>query len=82
VLAAEPFTLTWTASDDDGDALNFTVDYSQDGGAHWQTIGSGITTTRLLVDGARLAGATQAKFRIIATDGVNTGRDDSDGTLR
>ena len=44
-------------------------------------MGSNITTTSVLVDGAQLPGSSQARFRIIATDGVNTASDDSDGTF-
>ena len=78
VLGNSPFSVDWTASDADGDALAFTLEYSVDSGTHWQTLGSAITDTHLTIDGAILPGTSQGRFRIVATDGVNTIRDESD----
>jgi hypothetical protein len=79
ILDTSSTTVAWTASDDDDDALEFTLDYSVDGGTQWQTLGSGITTNHLLIDTALLPGTDQGRFRIVASDGVNTTRDESDG---
>ena len=81
VLNGSQITVTWEASDADGDALNYTLEYSVDGGAHWRALGSGITTTHLTIDAAFVPGTDQGKFRILASDGVNTAQDESDGTF-
>jgi hypothetical protein len=79
VLDGSPITVTWTASDADGDSLEFTLEYSVDGGAHWQTMGSAITASSWSIDAGFVPGTDQGRFRIVATDGVNTARDASDG---
>lgn len=70
--------ITWTSGDMDGDPLSFAVLYSADGGS-WTTISTGITETQYLANLAYLPGSTNARIRILATDGVNTSSDDSDG---
>jgi hypothetical protein len=73
--------VAWEAHDDDGDDLEFTLEYSLDGGAHWRVLSSGITETELLLDAELVPGTEQGMFRVIASDGVNTGQDESDGTF-
>jgi alpha-tubulin suppressor-like RCC1 family protein len=70
-------TVTWTASDADGDPLSYSVLYSPDG-SDWAPVGMAITETHLSVDSAEPAGGSGAKIRVLATDGVNTGADESD----
>jgi hypothetical protein len=81
VLSGNQITVTWTGSDVDGDGLSYALDYSLDNGAYWRALGNGITTTSLLLDAAFVPGTSQGKFRILASDGVNTAWDDSDGTF-
>jgi hypothetical protein len=81
VLNGERITVTWTAGDADGDELHYALLYSRDNGASWQGLGVDITTTQLVMDAAYVAGTTQGKFRILASDGVNTAQDESDGTF-
>ncbi len=66
-------TVAWTASDADGDALTFDVFYSPDGGTTLQPVASGITGNSTQVDTTALGGSTNARFRVVAHDGVNTG---------
>ncbi len=65
--------VTWTTSDPDGDPLEITILYSADGGVSWRPValsrGSGTVDVRL----SNLAGSANARFRVIATDGLNTG---------
>lgn len=78
--AAEPITgtvtLTWNATDADGDALTYSVLYSTDAGTKWGGSTSGITQTTTSIDTAVLGGGA-GRFRVVASDGVNTGRADS-----
>jgi len=70
-------TLTWAASDPDGDALTFSILYSRDGGATFQPVQMGVTGTSTEIDTAPLAGSADARFRVVADDGFNTGAADS-----
>lgn len=70
-------TLTWAASDGDGDALTFSVLYSRDGGATFQPVQMGVTGTSTEIDTAPLGGSADARFRVVADDGFHTGAADS-----
>ena len=74
-------TLTWNASDPDGDSLTYTVQYSADNGSTWTTLASSLTDTAVGIDTGQLAGSSVGLLRVIATDGLNTAQDDSDGTF-
>jgi hypothetical protein len=74
-------TLRWQANDPDGDSLTYYVLYSPDAGRSWQNVASGIKDTELRVNLAALPGSALGLFRIIATDGVNTGISDSNSTF-
>ncbi len=72
--------VSWTASDDDYDALEFTLGYSTDGGSTWGILANGLTGSSLVLDASLVEGTPQGKFRIVASDGVNTAQDDTDGS--
>ncbi len=74
-------TITWSATDADGDILYFNILYSSDGGNKWSSIATRIKGTSYVWDTGRTAGSNSALIRIIATDGVNTVQDDSDSTF-
>lgn len=74
-------TIAWTAGDVDGDALHYVLQYSTDGGAHWTVLATNLDQTSYTVDAGFLAGSTAARIRVIATDGINTTQDDSDGVF-
>ena len=80
-LSGGNVTVNWTASDADGDPLTFSIDYSRDGGATWESVSGQITTTQATLDLGLLPGTTQGKFRVWVSDGVNTSNDASDGTF-
>lgn len=67
--------IAWSGNDGDGDALFYTVQYSLDNGASWQTLAENLTASPLNVDLAWLAGAAQAHVRVFATDGMHTAMD-------
>jgi hypothetical protein len=77
---AVSLTAEWAAVDADGDSLLYTVQYSPDNGDTWRVVVTDHTTTTLEIDDAAyLPGSSEALIRVIATDGINTGLDVSDG---
>lgn len=68
---ADIITLTWEASDPDGDSLIFDVLYSVDGGITFLPLQTGLTATQVAVDSANLPGGDLI-FQVVAYDGVNT----------
>jgi hypothetical protein len=74
-------TITWSATDVDGDILYFDILYSSDDGIKWSAIATDIEGTSYVWDTERTAGSNSALIRIIVTDGVNTVQDDSDSTF-
>ena len=62
----------WNASDLDGDALRFVVQYSNDNGTTWNPITIGLNETSFELDTAILPPGEQYKLKVIVTDGVNT----------
>jgi hypothetical protein len=75
--------VSWSADDADQDPLTYVLQYSADDGATWQAVGVGITgTTVYTLDLTLLPGSDHGRVRVIASDGVNTGMDSSDGVFR
>jgi hypothetical protein len=69
--------LAWEGSDADGDSLSYSVLFSADGGQTWSIMATGLTTPSLAIEVDALAGTQDGRFRIVATDGVNTGAAES-----
>lgn len=72
--------VTWEASDEDGDSLTFLIQYSPDNGQSWQ----GVTLVEGLpyeaeIEVSELLTGQQAFVRVVASDGLNTAADTSDG---
>jgi hypothetical protein len=80
-LTGSSVIVSWSASDADGDPLIFSLDYSKDGGATWLPLSGQIPSTTIEIDLTLLPGGTQGKFRVWASDGVNTATDETDGTF-
>jgi hypothetical protein len=75
--------VSWSAADADQDPLTYVLQYSADNGATWQAVSVGITSTTVYtLDLTLLPGTDQGRVRVIASDGVNTGMDTSDGVFR
>lgn len=66
-------TITWTASDADNDPLSFRVFYSPDDGQSWIPLSGDLTESRYSVETDWFAGSDDARIRVIASDGINTG---------
>ena len=65
-------TVSWEASDADGNPLTFTVQYSDDGGDTWTTLASRLTGSKFDVDARLLTGSRDCRVRVIASDGLNS----------
>src|SRR5262249_11074733 len=73
-------TLTWSGADPDGDALHYSVLYSNDG-SKWELLASGLTGTSFDLNVDSLAGGANTRFRGVATAGVNVGYDQTDAPI-
>ena len=69
-------TLAWSASDPDGGPLQFDVLYSRDNGSSFQPLILHTVTPTQQIATSALGGGT-GKFRVVASDGFNTGQADS-----
>lgn len=75
------FTAQWTASDTDGDALSYTVEFSNDDGATWQVLASDLDSTSLEINATDVPGGPHCRIRVQAGDGFLTAEDTSDGSF-
>ncbi len=74
-------TITWTGSDADGDPLKYDVLYSRDDGLSWSALAVGLSSTSFPWNTGASPGSAAARIRVVATDGVNTSQDDSNGAF-
>ncbi len=79
--AAGKETISWQASDTDGDSLSYTVQFSGDGGETWTALATNTKSNELAVDLENIQGSQTALVRIVTTDGMNTAEDISDSTF-
>lgn len=74
-------TINWLAQDVDGDMLYYDVLYSSDNGSTWAAIAMGLDQNTYVWDTNQASGSSQGLIRVIASDGVNTGQDNSDSAF-
>lgn len=72
----DSFTLNWNADDPDGETLTFDVLFSLDS-LLFNPVVTNLTGNSVVIDTTTLPGGT-GRFRVIASDGVNTSYIDSD----
>ena len=77
----EQITLRWRAHDADGNRLWYTVLYSPDG-KEFTPVATALKRTSLRVDLRNLPGGPNARFEVMASDGVLTSSDISDRALK
>jgi len=65
-------TITWTASDADGDSLSYSVLTSPDSGSTWLPMETDLTAMRFFFDSAELSAGSKTLFKVLASDGFNT----------
>jgi len=73
--------LTWTGTSLDNLPLTYSVFFSNDGGKGWVILASDLTSTTYSVIVDAMAGGSDVRFRVVATDGVNTGFDETPATI-
>ncbi|MCB9433229.1 MAG: BACON domain-containing protein [Ardenticatenaceae bacterium] len=81
MLAEETIHVAWTANDSDGDSLIFNIQYSPDGGQHWEMVAQFITETSVDIDASNIVATTQGLFRVWVSDGIHTTGDESNNTF-
>ncbi|MGO8696734.1 MAG: hypothetical protein ACLQVY_03315 [Limisphaerales bacterium] len=64
--------LAWAGSEPGESALSYTVEYSADDGAAWQTLFVDLATNSVAINSSFLAASTQGLIHVIASDGINT----------
>ncbi len=64
-------TVSWRASDRDGDRLKVYVEYSRNGGRRWETISIGSNRGRIRLPSSYLGRSRNARLRLRANDGFN-----------
>ncbi len=78
-LQGDQAIIIWSGSDgDEGDVLKYSVQYSSDGGANWNTLAVDLETTEYQADLRYLAGGSDSIVRVIVTDGFQSASDCSD----
>ncbi|GIW07412.1 MAG: hypothetical protein KatS3mg060_2217 [Dehalococcoidia bacterium] len=81
IAAGDTLTVTWSASDPDGEGLRALVQFSRDGGLTWQALEADWEGTSLPIEAAQLPGSDRALIRVVVTDGINVGQDVSDAVF-
>jgi hypothetical protein len=77
-LADGDVTVSWWATDDDGDPLTFNVEYSPDYGVSWEPVALFLTGTEVTIDQFNLPASEVGLFRVTASDGIHSASDASD----
>jgi hypothetical protein len=77
-LDGDPISVSWTASDADGDSLTFNVQYSNDNGENWEMLVQNVNGTSVDIPASVVASGPHSRFRVWVSDGIHTSSDDSD----
>lgn len=72
-------TVTWTASDPDGDVLTYDVLYSD--GMKWSVLATDLTSTSQAWTTGMSPGSSNARIMVVASDGVHSTTDTSDASF-
>jgi hypothetical protein len=72
---------SYDADKGDPEKLSYTILYSADNKNTWRTLETMYSQKSLMVNTALLPGGTQCYVRVMVTDGINTGEDDSNAAF-
>jgi len=67
------FNVSWSATDADSDNLTYAVLLSLDNGSIYTTIVSDYNDTFISVNGSDFVYSTECRFKVVVSDGINTG---------
>jgi hypothetical protein len=81
VFGDEAISVRWISNDADGDPLWHLIQFSPDNGATWETIAIDWDGTSYDIPPDTLPASSAARIRVIASDGLRTGSDTSDGAF-
>jgi hypothetical protein len=73
--------LSWTGSSLDKLPLTYSIYYSNNGGVSWVILASDLTASSYNVIVDSMAGGSDVRFRVVASDGINTGFDETPATI-
>ncbi len=79
--SGETHTVAWQGLDLDNDPLLYTLFYSNNGGVDWVLLQGDLTTASYDVLVNSMAGGSDVRFRVVATDGINTAVDETDQAI-
>ncbi|OAI40640.1 hypothetical protein AYO38_05660 [bacterium SCGC AG-212-C10] len=65
--------LDWSVTDSDSQTFTSWLDYSADGGKTWTNLATSLDDARVSVDFGSLPGTATGAFRVMVSDGVNSG---------
>ncbi|MBI3966075.1 MAG: right-handed parallel beta-helix repeat-containing protein, partial [Chloroflexi bacterium] len=71
-VTGDELTVTWKASDADGDPLSYKVEYSVDDGKTWRLLQQHLTAESAQIPVAGLTDSASARVRVLASDGIHT----------
>jgi hypothetical protein len=77
----ETHDVSWQGLDLDGDSLVYNLFYSNNGGADWILLAGDLISPTYPVDVNSMAGGSDVRFRVVATDGINTAVDETDQAI-
>jgi len=80
-MTGENISVTWEASDPDGDILTYAVSFSTDGGQTWIPLANDLTEKTFSFKVPVLLDSNSSLIRVSATDGINTAEDSSNLTF-
>lgn len=77
VVPAGPFQVAWEGADVDGDPLEYSLLFSRDDGATWDSLGTGLTGDSVTLNTDDLPGGA-IRLRVLVSDGFLSGQDTSE----
>jgi hypothetical protein len=74
-------TIEWTANDADGDELVYLIEYSTNAGGTWEVLAIDWPEMSYEIEREYLTATTAGLIRVMASDGFNSGADESDAVF-
>jgi len=81
VVAGETLTVTWSASDPDGDPLTANIQYSPDGGGSWVLLAQNVSGASAAISTTNTPAGARALVRVWVSDGLHSAADTSDAAF-